>query len=269
MAEGPLDDVLSFHSPLSVDRGGGDIGQAEVGEDVVDGRAVLAEQLAQLREGKEVAAVGEGGDSEGPSGPGGYQPAFCWIGGGERPVGMSACGTGVGPHGQDGGRDQVGGRGDEFHLVCLSQVGGFAGSFLGLVPPSAVDAGPPERGQAGAAGALRAGCPEPQHGVLQQGDRQVGFVQEPCGGTGSPQGGLVKGSATQLAQAPDELASAAERVGASPYPEPVRTGINAGTIAFGRRPLIFQEQENAVYRLAAGRGPCMVGGYGGVREGVP
>jgi hypothetical protein len=49
----------------------------------------------------------------------------------------------------------------------------------------------------------------------------------------------------------------------------VRTGINARTIADRRRPSIFQEQENAVYRLAAGRGPNMVGGYGGVREGVP
>jgi len=43
----------------------------------VDRRAFLAEQLAELPKGKEVAAVGEGGDFEGPPGPGGYQSAFC------------------------------------------------------------------------------------------------------------------------------------------------------------------------------------------------
>ena len=95
----------------------------------MDGRAFLAEQLAELGEGQEVAAVGEGGDSEGPPGPGGDQPAFCWIGGGERPVGMPAGRAGVGAHGQDSGRDQVGGRGDEVHLVGLGQAGGFGGGF--------------------------------------------------------------------------------------------------------------------------------------------
>ena len=127
--------------------------------------------------------------------------------------------------GEDGGRDHVGGRGDEFHLVRLGQAGGFGGGFLRLVPASGVDVQPAERGQARAAGAPRAGGPEPLHGVLQQGDRQVGFVQEPCGGTDSPQGGLVKGRAADLAQGRDELASAAERVGAGPYPEPVRADL--------------------------------------------
>ena len=93
------------------------------------GHAFLAEQLAQLRKGQEVAAVGEGGDSEGPPGPGGYEAAFGQVGVGERPVGMPAGRAGVGAHGQDRGRDQVGGRGDEFHLVGLGQVGGFGGSF--------------------------------------------------------------------------------------------------------------------------------------------
>ena len=113
--------------------------------------------------------------------------------------------------------------------------------LLGLVPAPGVDVSPPERGQARAAGALHAGSPEPLHGILQQGDRQVGFVQEPCGGTGSPQSGLVKGRAADLAQVPDEFASAAERVGAGPYPEPVRAGISARAMAgdgrwFSRRP---------------------------------
>jgi hypothetical protein len=66
---------------VGADRGGGDIGHAEVGEDVVDGRPFFAEQLSELREGKHVAALGEGGDPEDPPGPGGYQSAFCWIDG--------------------------------------------------------------------------------------------------------------------------------------------------------------------------------------------
>jgi hypothetical protein len=54
-----------------VDRGSGDIGYAQIGDDVVDGRAFLAEQLAELGEGLKMAAVGQGGDSEGVPGPGG------------------------------------------------------------------------------------------------------------------------------------------------------------------------------------------------------
>jgi hypothetical protein len=77
MAERPLKDIASFHPPVGADRGGGDIGHPEVGEDVVDGHAFLAEQLAQLREGQEVAALGEGADAEGPPGPGGDEPAIC------------------------------------------------------------------------------------------------------------------------------------------------------------------------------------------------
>ena len=38
----------------------------------MDRRALVAEQLAELAEGKQVAAVGEGGDAEGSPGPGGY-----------------------------------------------------------------------------------------------------------------------------------------------------------------------------------------------------
>ena len=105
----------------------------------MDGRAFLAEQLAQLGEGQEVVAVGQGGDSEGPPGPGGYESAFCQVGVAKRPVGMPAGRAGVGAHGQDSGRDQVGGRGDEFHLVDLGQAGGFGGRFQGLVPASRVD----------------------------------------------------------------------------------------------------------------------------------
>jgi hypothetical protein len=72
MTEGSLKDVLSFQPPVGADRGSGEIGHAQVGEDVVDRRAFVAEQLAELAEGEQVAAIGEGGDAEGPPGPGGY-----------------------------------------------------------------------------------------------------------------------------------------------------------------------------------------------------
>jgi hypothetical protein len=52
--------------------------------------------------------------------------------------------------------------------VRLSQVGGFGGGFLGVVPASHIDVCPPERGQAQGAGALHAGCLQPLHGFLQQ-----------------------------------------------------------------------------------------------------
>ena len=57
----------------------------------MQGRAILGEQPAELGERLEVAAVGEGGNTEGPPGAGGNQPAFGWIDGGERPVGVPAC----------------------------------------------------------------------------------------------------------------------------------------------------------------------------------
>jgi hypothetical protein len=71
MAERSFEDILSFQPPIGTDRGRGDIGHAQVGEDVVDRRAVIAEQLAELGEGQQVAAVGEGGDSAGTPGSGG------------------------------------------------------------------------------------------------------------------------------------------------------------------------------------------------------
>src|SRR5690348_17546414 len=75
-AECVLDDVGSFHPPVGADRGGGEICHAQVGGVVVQGRAVLAEQPAELGERLEVVAVGESGDAEGTPGPGGYQPVF-------------------------------------------------------------------------------------------------------------------------------------------------------------------------------------------------
>ena len=83
-----LDDVLSFDPPVAADRGGSEIGHAEVGGVVVQRRAVLAEQPAELGERLEVAAVGQGRDAEGTPGPGGHQPAFGRIDGSEGPGGM-------------------------------------------------------------------------------------------------------------------------------------------------------------------------------------
>ena len=183
------------------------------------GRAVLAEQPAELGERLEEAAVGESRDAEGTPGPGGYQSVFCWIDGGERPGGMPACRAGVAAQGEDGGGDHVSGRGNDFHLVRLSHAGGLGGNLQRVVPAPRVDVCPPQHGQAPAAGTPHAGSPEPLHGVLQQGDRQAGFVQEPRDGTDSPQRGLFNGRADDLAQVREELVSAADRVGAGPYPE--------------------------------------------------
>ena len=130
-------------------------------------------------------------------------------------------------------------------MVGLGQVGGFGGRLQGVVPASQVDIRPPQRGQARAAGALLAGRLEALHGVLQHGDRQRGFIQEPRRGTGSPQSGLVQGRTADLVQVPDELASAAERVGAGPDPEPVRF------VARRWRSLSFQEFKDAADGPAA------------------
>ena len=194
MAECAGDDVASFDLPVGADRGGGEIGHAQVGGVVVQRRAVLAEQPAELGERLEVTAVGQSGDAEGPPGPGGHQPAFRWIDGGERPGRMLARRGGVGAQGEDGGGDHVCGRGNDFHVVRLGHAGGLGGDFERLVPAPGVDVCPPERGEACAAGASHAGSPEPLHGVLQHGDRQVGFVQEPCGGTYSPQRRALQGA---------------------------------------------------------------------------
>src|SRR4029077_1079442 len=181
-AECALDDVAPFDPPVGADRGGGEIGHPQVGGVVVQRRAVLAEQPAELGERLEVAAVGESRDAEGTPGPGGHQPAFGRIDGGERPARVPAGRAGVAAHSQDGGGDHVSGRRNDVHLVRLGHAGGLGGDVQRLVPAPGVDVGPPERGQGWTAGALRAGCPEPLHGILQQADRQVGFVQEERGG---------------------------------------------------------------------------------------
>ena len=92
-AERALDDVATFHPPVGADRGGGEIGHPQVGGVVVQGRAVLAEQPAELGERLEVTAVGESRDAEGTPGAGGHQPAFGRIDGGERPGRVPAWST--------------------------------------------------------------------------------------------------------------------------------------------------------------------------------
>jgi hypothetical protein len=85
VAEHALEDGLPFRPPAGEDRRGRDVGYAEVGEDVVHGRAVVAEQLAQPHEGGEVTAVGQLGDAEGAPGPRCCLSAFRRVDGGERP----------------------------------------------------------------------------------------------------------------------------------------------------------------------------------------
>src|SRR5580704_1340965 len=70
LAERLLQDVLSFHPPIGTDRGGAEIGHPKVGGVVVQRRAVLAEQPAELGERLEVTAVGESRDAQGTPGAG-------------------------------------------------------------------------------------------------------------------------------------------------------------------------------------------------------
>src|SRR5208282_12107 len=84
MAQRVLKDAASFCPPVSAGRGGGEICHAEVGGVDVDRLSFLAEELAKLREGREVAALGESGEAEGTPGPGDDQPASGGIGAGER-----------------------------------------------------------------------------------------------------------------------------------------------------------------------------------------
>jgi hypothetical protein len=260
---------LSFYPPVGADRGGGEIGHPEVGGVVVQGRAIVAEQPAELGERLEVAAVGEGGNTEEPPGPGGDQAAFGWIDGGERPVGVPAGRGGVAAHGQDGGGDHVGGRGDDAHVVRLGQAGSLGGGLQCVVPPPRVDVGPPEPGQGCAAGASHAGSPEPLHGVLQQADRQVGFVQEKRGRTCSPQRRPFKRRAGDSAQVGNQLLSAADWVDAGAYLQFQRAEVNELARAGGRRVLAFQQVEGAADGPAAGGRAGLVGDGGRVREDVP
>ena len=77
-------------APAGAVRGGGEIRHAQVGGVVVQRRAILGEQPAELGERGEVAAVGESRDAAGTPGPGGNQPAFRRVDGGERPGRMPA-----------------------------------------------------------------------------------------------------------------------------------------------------------------------------------
>src|SRR6185312_4421682 len=168
-----------------------------------------------------------------------------------------------GAQSQDSGGDHVSRRGDDVQLVRVGDAGGLGGDFQRLVPAPGVDVGPPEHGQAPAAGAPHAGSPEPLHNFLQQADRQVGFVQDPRGRSYSPQKGLFSGRAGDLAQVRDELVPAADRVGAGAYPQFVRVDITAGGPAGGRRTLAFQQAEDAADGLAGGGRSGLVGDGGG------
>ncbi len=155
------------------------------------GRALFAEQAAKLRVGVQVAPVGERRDAQRPPGPGGDQPGFGRVRPGQRAFGVQPGGAGVRAHSQDGRGDRVSGRGHHSHPGWLSQIGGFGRRFQRFVPASGVHVKPCQRGQPAATGTLPARCLDAVHGVLQQADRDRGLVEQPGGGTDSPQRGLV------------------------------------------------------------------------------
>ena len=167
MAQRAVEDFAAFQLPARADRGGGEVGDAEVGDVVVQRAAVRIEQLAELSVGHEVIAVSEGGETERVPGPGGYAPALRRIDAGQ---GAGRAGAGCGrvcAHGQDGGDGHVGGRRHDIHLVRLGQVAGLGADGQGVVPAAGVDVGPPERGQRRAAGAANARGLKPVHGFLE------------------------------------------------------------------------------------------------------
>ncbi len=264
MAERPLEDVVPFQPPVGADRGGGEICHPQVGGVGVQGRAILAEQPAELAERLEVTAVGESRYAERPPGADGYQPAF----------GRMLRAPGV--RGTSGGTLTVlgwayidTGRWDEALEVAAEAASTAEANLMELVAAPGVDVGPPEHGQGPAAGAPYAGGPEPLHGVLQQADRQVGFVQEPGGGRYSPQRGLLDGRAGDRAQVREKLVSAADRVGADAYPESQHVDISAPIPAGARRTLAFQQVEGTADGLAAGGQAGLVGDRGRTPERVP
>ena len=153
-----------FQVPFGARRGGGEVGDGEVGERVVQRRAVGGEELAELRVGGHVVALGDRGEARGVPGPGGEPPVFGRVDGGEHPGQQRCYPVGVTAHGGHGGRGQVGRAGDGFHLVGGGDVARLAGGGERLVPASAVDAGPFQRPEHAAAGAADAGGAQPAEG---------------------------------------------------------------------------------------------------------
>jgi hypothetical protein len=91
-----LDDVASFYPPISTNRSGCEICDAEVGGVVMQRRAVLAEQPPELSERLEVTAVGESRDAEGTPGPDVHQTALGRVDGGESLCSVPGRRAGVG-----------------------------------------------------------------------------------------------------------------------------------------------------------------------------
>ena len=71
-----LEQRPGFEAPLGARRGGGEVGDGEVGEVVVQGRAVGGEELAELRVGGHVVALGQRVEACGVAGPGGEPAVF-------------------------------------------------------------------------------------------------------------------------------------------------------------------------------------------------
>jgi hypothetical protein len=143
----PLEDFASVCLVLGAEGRGRQVGDTEIGHMMVQGSAVIGEQVSELAIGREVVASAQGGDALRVPGPGGQQAAVL---GAERRSGVTLGGH-AGPagagffaaQGLDGSRDQASRRADDVRL------GGFS---LGrerqrVVPPPSVDVHPSERGE--------------------------------------------------------------------------------------------------------------------------
>ena len=168
-----------FQVPLRAGRGGGKVGDGQVGDVVVQRRAVGVEELAELGVGGHVVALGQRGDACGVPGPGGEPAVFGGVDRGEGAGQQRRYPVVVAAHGEHGGRGEVGGGGDGFHLVGGGGVVRLAGGGERLVPSPAVDVCPFQRREHGAAGAADAGRAQLAEGFAQHPDREFGLVQDP------------------------------------------------------------------------------------------
>jgi hypothetical protein len=198
---------------LRADRGGGKVGDAEVGDVMVQRGAVGAKELAQLRVGGQVAALGQGRDPPGMLGPAGEPAVFGCVDAGQRTGQERPHLVVVTAHGEHGGRSQVGRGGDRLHSVGGGRVAGLAGGGERLIPSPTVNACPLQRRQRGPAAAADAGSAQPAERFPQQPDRELSLVQKP--GRRADLGYVVDRSAGDPVQVGDNFGSTAISVGAS------------------------------------------------------
>jgi hypothetical protein len=159
----PIEDFASVRLALGADARGRQVSDTEIGHVVVQGSAVIGEQMPELAIGREVVAGAQGGNALRMPGPGGQQAVVFGVDRRSRiTLGWHAAPASVAfaAQGLDGGRDQGSRRPDGVRLE---------GVRLGrerqrVVPAPGVDVHPSERAERSAARALRSVARSPAGG---------------------------------------------------------------------------------------------------------